>query len=207
MKLGVLTLSIVLAVLLAACGDGRDDERPRDASTPADTMAAAPAAPTPREPEASSAPGQVTHQPEGGFSIYWPASCDRIIIKESDGATLRAEREVAYNCGGPEVLFSVRKMEMAHDAHGNPAHPRLVVSLIEEQLNLRTMRMVRQRPLDTGVIQGVDVHAEGKDTRQRAWYRGLLVGHDVFLFTIIGEAPDLFERADVQEFLNSFQLD
>lgn len=195
-----LTLGI-LALFLTACGD--DQQQQADRPTPTRTVADTTAAPaTPPE-----VPGQVRHYPEGGFSIYWPAGCDRITISESARETRRAEREVIFSCVGPEVSYSVRKLEMAHDIQGNPAHPRLVVSLIEEQLNVKTMRTVRQRPLEQGSIQGVDVHAEGRDTRQRAWFRGLLVGPDVYLFMVIGEAPDLFERAETQDFLNSFQLD
>jgi len=194
---------ILMMVLLAACGGGGDDERARAARAPDDTVATTMA----DAPDAPEVPGQVRNHPEGGFSIYWPEGCDRITISESARRTRRAEREVIFSCVGPEVSYSVRKLEMANDAHGNPAHPRLVVSLIEEQLNLKNMRTVRQRPLDSGTIQGVDVHAEGQDTRQRAWFRGLLVGHDVFLFMVIGEAPDLFEHVEVRDFLNSFQLD
>jgi hypothetical protein len=193
---------VILALILAACGD---DQQQAQRQTPARTAADTTAAPV--ASAAPDVPGQVRHHPEGGFSIYWPAGCNRITISESGRQTRRAEREAIFSCVGPDASYSVRKLEMAHDVHGDPAHPRLVVSLIEEQLNVKTMRIVRQRPLEQGAIQGVDVHAEGKDTRQRAWYRGLLVGHDIFLFMVIGEAPDLFERAETQDFLNSFQLD
>lgn len=194
---------ILMTVLLAACGGGGDDGQASAARTPADTVATTAA-------DAADAPvvrGRVRSHPEGDFSIYWPAGCDRITVTESNGETRRAEREVIFSCKGTEVSYSVRKLEMAHDAQGNPAHPRLVVSLIEEQMNRKILRTVRQRPLEMGAIQGVDVHAEGQDTRQRVWFRGLLVGHDVFLFMVIGEVPDLFERPETWQFLDSFQLD
>ncbi|MEZ4388841.1 MAG: hypothetical protein R3D98_14955 [Candidatus Krumholzibacteriia bacterium] len=200
---------LVPLLLLVACGGQRDPAkgtpgRSAAADTAAvDSVAIAPVVPA----ELIPAEGSVRHNPEGGFSVYWPDGCERLTQSESGGATRVAEREVVVTCRRSDVALSVRCLKLAHDVEGNPPHPRLVVSLIEQQLHRKKLRTVRQRPLEAGAVQGVEVQAEGQDSKQRAWFRGLLVGHDVYLLMAIGEAPDLFDRGDIADFFASFRPD
>lgn len=150
--------------------------------------------------------GRVRRHPEAGLSIYWPGGCDRVLLSESDGQTRHAAREVILSCQLEGIAYSVRYLELARDAQGDPAHPRFVVALIEEQLSRKSLRTLRQRPLADGAIQGVDVQAEAQDRRQFAWYRGLLVGTDVYLLLALGDSEDLFTDPETRDFFYSLDL-
>jgi len=202
---------LLLLLSVAACDDGRQPEA--TVTEKVDLQAALADTtrqgrrPAPTRASLADAEGQVFDHPEAGFSIYWPAGCRQVREQESRGATALAEREVILNCVRPDLAFSVRYLRQAHDQAGNPPHPRFVVALVEQQLHRKAMRTVRQRTLEAASVQGVDVHAEGRDSRKWAWMRALLVGTDVYLLMVIGEDPDLFERPEVSDFFNSFNLD
>lgn len=196
---------IMLLALLVSCG--QDDARQTSAQAQAQTRTEDGSTHSAPRPTPTKAEGHVMQHPEAGFSIYWPAGCERLNQKESDGPTRLAEREVITSCVRSDLGFTVRLLDRAHDVNGEAPHPRLVVSLIEQQLDRKKLRTVRQRPLESGGVQGVEVQAEGRDSQQRAWLRGFLVGTDIYLLMVVGEAEDIFERAEVQDFFYSFDID
>lgn len=227
---------LALSLGVAACGDGGggdgDDETlpsnaGADADADADRAAPVPApAPEPESPSGAGGPdqlaaadpapapgvrlsqeGRVRQHADLGYSVYWPDGCGRVSEQTSSGSTGYAEREAIVTCRAPDVAYSIRSFYRAHDQQGNPAHPQFVTSLIEQQLDRKRLQTVRQRPLDAGQMQGVDVHAVGRADETRAWFRGLLVGTDVHLLMVIGETDDVFTSAEAQDFVYSFNLD
>jgi hypothetical protein len=203
--LGVLTA----LVLVAACGDDRQadaeaEPRPRAEAAPA----VADTTPDPGAGLRLQQFGQLRTFPEAGFRVYWPSGCGQFSEQISDRATRRAEREFIYNCdrdGNKVHGVGVRVFQNAHDAEGNPPHPRLVTELIERQLRKSGTRILRQRPLEGEGMQGVDVQSGEVGGSGEVWIRGLLVGTDIFLLMAWDQRGGLFEDIEVVDFFASFR--
>ncbi|MBD3222230.1 hypothetical protein GF314_13415 [bacterium] len=211
----LVTTSLMLA-FAGGCGGGGDDAASGGrtdttaAGTAADTVAMAAADTVPARPSPgaiAALPGRVQDHPEASFSIYWPGGCDRILQSTSAGETSLAASEIYFECDLDTVSYTVHFFDEAHDVNGDPAHPRLVVSMIEERLAAGEMHTLRQRPLEAGGVQGIDVHAEARGGETFAWFRALLVGSDIYLIQVEAGGEWIFERAEPRDFVFSFQLD
>jgi len=210
--------------LLAGCGDDGHTDRTAAqgaASGGADTAAAAmdpdtvmsgAGADTGAGP-ATSAPelaGRDVHHREAGFRIFWPAGFGAVRKQDSGGPTRDAQREFIFTCDRDGLRgsgFSVRCLRHAHGEEGAAPGARTVVALVEEVLDRFQVRAVRQRPLESGPVQGVEVQAGEPAAAGEVWIRGLLVGTDIYLLLAWDRAGNLFEDPAAEAFFASFRLD
>jgi len=208
----------VWLLAVAACGGGGDDQAGRApvgggapgtaaattaGTAPADTAAAV-ATPPPADPEAL-----LRVYAEAGFRVYWPAGCERINEQMSNGPTRQAAREFIYTCdrdGAKGEGASIRCLRGAHDRDDLPAQPPLVVEIVEAQLRKFGARPVRQRPLESPGVQGVEVQAVQPDRPGEIWLRGLLAGTDVYVLMAWNKSGGLFEDPEVVNFFASFRI-
>jgi hypothetical protein len=202
----MLVLAMASLVVTAGCGgDGSSVEEEARRRAGADTPDAAIQLPAPAD-TAATLGGKVFRHPEANFNIYWPTGCERVQQRMAEEPTERAEREVITFCDRPEASYRVIYYGGARDSRGDPAHPRLVVAIIEQQLAEEEMQTIRQRPLQGDGMQGVDVHARRGDGSRFLWIRGLLVGTDVYILTVAGPEEGIFMSGETREFFESFTL-
>ncbi len=210
--------------LLVGCGDDGHTDRPaaqEATSGAADTAAAAvdpdtvmidAAADTASAAAPSTPPlaGREVHHREAGFRIFWPAGFGEVRKQDSGGPTRDAQREFIFTCDRDGLRgsgFSVRCLRHAHGEEGAAPGARSVVGLVEEVLERFQVRAVRQRPLQDGPVQGVEVQAGEPAASGEVWIRGLLVGTDIYLLLAWDRAGNLFEAPGAAAFFASFRLD
>ena len=146
---------------------------------------------------------------QAGFAIVWPSGCAAVTEQISDGPTHRAAREYFYSSSHEQDRrhgVSVLRLQRAQAERGRAPHPRFVVELVEQHLALFSVKIVRQRPLQLDIAEGVDVHAVEPVGRGEVWVRGLLVGTDVFVLMAWNRAGGVFEDAQMQQFMDSLEL-
>jgi hypothetical protein len=161
------------------------------------------------DPTAQPQPGYGQDHAEAGFHVFWPSGCAGVKEQVSARPTEYAQREWVYTCTHPDDLrhgVRVLRMQEASDEHGNPPHPRFVVGLVQDHLALFSVRVIRQRPLEFGGFQGVDVHGQEPDGAGEVWVRGLLLGTDVFILMAWNRAGGVFENPEIHRFFDSFRL-
>jgi hypothetical protein len=183
----------------AASGDAGDADTPAAGQAPGDTSAAV-----------AMAPGTVVHYPEARFQVLWPAGCEDVELFDSEGPTPAAGRELTYRCergGADGTAYSVSYLQNAHATEGAAPGPHTVVDLIEVFFARLDAKVVRQRPLQSGAIQGVEAQAEQNDGDGEVWLRGLLVGPDIYLIVATNEAGGVFDSPRARAFFASFRVE
>ncbi len=200
-----LLVTVMMAALsLAGCGGGETQDRPPEAS--AEVASAEETMPI-NENVTLNNDGSVRTHTEAGFSIYWPAGCGRLRESLSDGVTPHAAQEQIYNCEPePGRGFSVRHYHRAQTEDGSAASPRFVVDLVEQQMKRYGVTTKRQRPLEGGTIQGVEVQGVHPAGAGEVWIRGLLIGAEVYVLTAWNDQGGLFDDVDVADFFHSFRV-
>jgi len=203
----IMVTVLMVGLLLVGCGNDQEVEGAAKASR--DTGQASTArdsTPTLADQNLSD-DGHVRSHTGAGFSICWPGGCGQLRESLSEGATDDAAKEQIYTCEHSSgVGFSVRHYHRAQTSDGLPASPVFVVDLVEHQMKRYGVRPERQRPLEGGAIQGVEVQGVDPAGSGEVWIRGLLVGTDVYILKAWSDRGGLFENVEAADFFHSFQL-
>lgn len=192
-------IALIALLGLSTAGCGERDDQPAAKSRPVPVA-------QPAQKATLQQDGYESIHENAGFTIFWPSGCGRVTEQSSSRPTNRAEQEFILTCKRGGSGYSVRCLEIAHDAHGDPAHPQLVVSLIERQLARMKLRTVRQRPLEADGMQGIEVQAESPDSSKEVWMRGLLIGPNIYLLLAWNDDGGLFEDPESRDFFVSFRV-
>lgn len=211
-------------------GTRPDDHRDPDAAGPdapaaVDPAPGAEAAPdlpgghdevVPADPQSGGPPGAAriagreVHHEEAGFRVFWPAGYGEVQVQDSGERTTYAAREFIYTIesGGRHGSgYSVRVMRHARGRGERAPDARRVVQHIEMTLKRFQVRTARQRPLEQGAVQGVEVQAIQPGGPGEVWMRGLLVGTDIYLLLAWDREGGVFEDPAAEAFFASFRLD
>jgi hypothetical protein len=161
-------------------------------------------------PGATRIAGREVHHQEAGFRIFWPAGHGEVQEQDSGERTVYAAREFIYTIesGGRHGSgYSVRVMRHARGRGERAPDARRVVQHIEMTLKRFQVRTARQRPLEQGAVQGVEVQAIQPGGPGEVWMRGLLVGTDIYLLLAWDREGGVFEDPAAEAFFASFRLD
>ncbi|HOX27311.1 MAG TPA: hypothetical protein PLL30_16340 [Candidatus Krumholzibacteria bacterium] len=208
MREAIRLLAVAALWSFAGCGGGRDavpgaSDSSQAARSAPDTAAVASA-------RALADTALVRIHGDAGFRVCWPPAFGEVHEQVSNGPTRRAEREYIYTCDVDGIFgagASIRCMKRAHDRDGQAAHPLLVTELIKAQLERFSVVVERQRALDSGAIQGVDVQAGDLHGPGELWIRGLLAGTDIYLLMAWKAGGGLYDDPEIANFFASFRLE
>jgi len=203
----ILATMLLTSLLLVGCGNDQEVEGSAKASRDTGQASAAQDSTPTLADQNLTDDGHVRSHASAGFSIYWPGGCGQLLESSSEGATDNAAKEQIYTCEhSTGIGFSVRHYHRAQTRDGLPASPVFVVDLVEHQMKRYGVRPDRQRPLEGGAIQGVEVHGVDPAGSGEVWIRGLLVGTEVYILKAWSNQGGLFENVEAADFFHSFQL-
>ncbi len=195
---GVVPVAVLIAALAAflAAGCGREQDR-GEAGKPG--------------PEEGAPEGVEMTTRAGEFSVVWPSGCDRLVT--------RRQEEQRTSTGTPPILYvycdragrenegaGVRAHYQLSERTGQLPTPRTVVQMVEDEVRHFQARIVAQKPVQHGPLQGVQVLGRQAGGTGEVWIEGLLLGDSVYILTAWKGSGGLFEDPEYARFFESFSV-
>lgn len=154
--------------------------------------------------------------PEGRFQVTFPAGCARLRTRTnvrpdmgkdvtSQIVFITCDRANAKNEG-----CSVSSMlGLARDLKGQAAADR-VLAEVTRQLEGYGVNPISQTPMRRdfgkyGVVEGIDIQAQGANGAGDFWIRGLLAGDDIYMVMAWKAAGGLWTAPEYVRFFDSFR--
>lgn len=154
--------------------------------------------------------------PDGRFQVTFPSGCARLRTRtnaQPDKATEVVSQVVFTTCDRANVKNEgcsvIAMLGYARDVKGQAAADR-VLAEVTRQLEGYGVKPVRQTPMRRdfgarGVVEGIDIQAQGPDGSGDFWIRGLLLGDDIYIVMAWKASGGLWTDPVYAQFFDTFR--